>query len=239
MMKYKRLVYSFILVIIFSFLWLHLNRNYLSSLDELGIQGMIYLTSAYAGYNSIMSHASMYTIFFLLLLILSMPQNSIQILIRKKRIEFVLIGYKRILCAALQFSGIFMSVLVIFTAIFEKKQMLFETGFWSGAAILIILLALYYFFIGTIFCFFRLVMLSNTKSFVCTFIVSVLLLYFSRFKHLWTPVSSIDIFDLLFENELYLEEAALNSLKIAFLIIALFYITYVMFKEKDVLHEKY
>ena len=132
-----------------------------------------------------------------------------------------------------------MSVLVIFTAIFEKKQMLFETGFWSGAAILIILLALYYFFIGTIFCFFRLVMLSNTKSFVCTFIVSVLLLYFSRFKHLWTPVSSIDIFDLLFENELYLEEAALNSLKIAFLIIALFYITYVMFKEKDVLHEKY
>lgn len=239
MMKYKRLVYSLILVMIFSFLWLHLNRNYLSSLDELGIQGMVYLTSAYAGYNSIMSHASMYTIFFLLLLIFCTPQNSIQILIRKKRIEFVLLEYKRILWATLQFSVIFMSVLVLFTSIFETKQMLFETGFWSGVAILTILLVLYYFFIGTIFCFFRLIMSSNTKSFVCTFIVSIFLLSITKIKSLWTPVLSVNIFDLLFENELYLEEVVLNSLKIVFLIIAIFCITYIMFREKDVLHEKY
>lgn len=238
MMKYKRLVYRIVLVVIFSLLWLHLNYNYLSSLEELGIQGMIYLTSAYAGYNSIMSHSSMYVIIFLLLIILCMPKTSVQILIRKKRIEYILMEYKRIFWVALQFSGIFMSVFVFFTVLFENTQMLFETGFWSGAGILMVLLLLYYFFIGVIFTFFNILMFSNSKSFICTFIVSVLLLWISRFKKIWTPVSSINIFDLLFDGKLYLEEVLINILKIILLILVILYITYVIFKDKDVLHEK-
>lgn len=238
MMKYKRLTYSLVLIIVFSFLWLHLNRNYLPLLDELGLQGMIYLTSAYAGYNSIISHASIYAVFFLLLYVLSAPNNCIQIFIRKKRIDIILTEYKRLLCAALQFAGLFMGVLVIFTAIFEKKEMIFETGFWLGVVIIFVILVLYYFFIGTIYVFFRLVITSNTKSFVFTFIVSILLLCFSRFMSIWTPVSNIDIFDLLFEKKLYLEEVMFNSIKIIILIVAIFYITYVMFKEKDILDEK-
>lgn len=199
---------------------------------------MVYLTSAYAGYNSIGAHASVYTVFFLISLFLSLPNNLIQILIRKKRIDILLTEYKRLFCAAMQFAGMFIGVLIIFTAIFEKKEMLFETGFWWGAVLSFFVLVLYYFFIGTVYIFFRLVITSNTKSFVCTFAVSILLLCIDKFMSVWTPVSKIDIFDFLFKNKLFIEDVILNGIKIIILITAIFYITYIMFKEKDMLHEK-
>lgn len=238
MMKYKRLLISIILVVVFSFLWLHLNHNHLSTLEELGIQGLIFLTSAYAGYNCIISHGSMYVIFFLLLVILCMPKDSVQVLVRKKRTEYILLEYKRMFWITLQFLGIFMGVFVFFTVLFENNELLLETGFWSGVGMLAIFLLLYYFFIGAIFIFFDMLMFSNSKSFVATFITSVLLLCLSMFKKTWTPVSGADIFDLLLDGGLYMDGVVINMGKIILLIAAILCITCIIFKDKDVLHEK-
>ena len=65
-----------------------------------------------------------------------------------------------------------------------------------------------------------------------------MLLAVKRYLNVWIPASVTRVFDLLFENSLYAEEILINSAKIIILIVALFAVTYTIFKEKDVLHEK-
>lgn len=145
-MRYKSLKWGILLSGIFGFLWLHLNRNYLPRLDELGMQGMIYLASGYAGYNCILSHGSIYAMMFVFMLQDVLHKDSIQILIRMKRKSYISFLYKDIISASLRYSIAFLGVMVVLTMLFESKQMIYDSGFLIGVGILLVYLVLYYFF---------------------------------------------------------------------------------------------
>lgn len=81
-MRYRKLICDVIIVMIFSFIWLHMNRNILSRLDEMEILGLSILNSSDAGYNNLISHGVMYSIFYLILLMVWLTQDNIQILVR-------------------------------------------------------------------------------------------------------------------------------------------------------------
>lgn len=81
-------------------------------------------------------------------------------------------------------------------------------------------------------------MSSNSRAIVGTIVVALVLLCLSRFWHIWTPVSVMDVFDLLFNGALYLEAVCINIFSIVVLIIAIYFITLYLFKDKDVLNEE-
>lgn len=237
-MRYRKLICDVIIVMIFSFIWLHMNRNILSRLDEMEILGLSILNSSDAGYNNLISHGVMYSIFYLILLMVWLTQDNIQILVRKTRIQFILNQYKNVFWATFNFVAIFVGILVLFNLIFEDINLLRETNFATGVVIYFFSLLLYYLLVGSIFILLRLCFWSDIKAFVGTFAIQVVLLAVKRYLNVWIPASVTRVFDLLFENSLYAEEILINSAKIIILIVALFAVTYTIFKEKDVLHEK-
>lgn len=237
-MRYRKLICDVIIVMIFSFIWLHMNRNILSRLDEMEILGLSILNSSDAGYNNLISHGVMYSIFYLILLMVWLTQDNIQILVRKTRIQFILNQYKNVFWVTFNFVAIFVGILVLFNLIFEDINLLRETNFATGVVIYFFSLLLYYLLVGSIFILLRLCFWSDIKAFVGTFAIQVVLLAVKRYLNVWIPASVTRVFDLLFENSLYAEEILINSVKIIILIVALFAVTYTIFKEKDVLHEK-
>lgn len=237
-MRYRKLICDVIIVMIFSFIWLHMNRNILSRLDEMEILGLSILNSSDAGYNNLISHGVMYSIFYLILLMVWLTQDNIQILVRKTRIQFILNQYKNVFWATFNFVAIFVGILVLFNLIFEDINLLRETNFATGVVIYFFSLLLYYLLVGSIFILLRLCFWSDIKAFVGTFAIQVVLLAVKRYLNVWIPASVTRVFDLLFENSLYAGEILINSAKIIILIVALFAVTYTIFKEKDVLHEK-
>lgn len=237
-MRYRKLICDVIIVMIFSFIWLHMNRNILSRLDEMEILGLSILNSSDAGYNNLISHGVMYSIFYLILLMVWLTQDNIQILVRKTRIQFILNQYKNVFWVTFNFVAIFVGILVLFNLIFEDINLLRETNFATGVVIYFFSLLLYYLLVGSIFILLRLCFWSDIKAFVGTFAIQVVLLAVKRYLNVWIPASVTRVFDLLFENSLYAEEILINSAKIIILIVALFAVTYTIFKEKDVLHEK-
>ena len=237
-MKYKKIKWGVVLSGIFCFLWIYLNRNYLPELESLGIKGLIYLTSGYAGYNCIISHGSIYAMMFVFLLQDVLHNDNIQILIRMKRKTYVSLLYKDVIVTAIGYSAIFLGIMVTLTMLFENKAMIYTLDFLTGAGILFLYVALYYVFVGSWFVFFKLITASNSRAIVGAIVISVGLLCLSRFWHIWTPVSVMDVFDLLFTGKLYLEEVCIKVFSILILIIAIYFITLYLFKDRDVLNEE-
>ena len=237
-MKYKNLKWGVVLSGIFCFLWLYLNRNYLPELERLGIKGLMYLTSGYAGYNCIISHGSIYTMMFVLFLQDVLHNDSVQSLIRMKRRTYISLLYKDIMVTALGYALVFEGIMLTFTILFESKAMVYVSVFLIGIGILFVYVTLYYIFVGSLFVLLKLTMTSNSRAIVGAIVISVALFCLSRFWHIWTPVSVMDVFDLLFTGKLYLEEVCINVFSILILIIATYLITLYLFKEKDVLNEE-
>lgn len=237
-MKFKKIKWGVVLSGIFCFLWIYLNRNYLLELETLGIKGVIYLTSGYAGYNCIISHGSIYAMMFVFLLQDVLHKDNIQILIRMKRKTYVSLLYKDVIVTALGYSVIFLGIMVTLTMLFENKAMIYTSVFLMGAAILFLYVALYYIFVGSWFVFFKLITASNSRAIVGAIVMIVGLLCLSLFWHIWTPVSVMDVFDLLFTEQLYLEEVGTKAFAILILIIAIYFITLYLFEDRDVLNEE-
>lgn len=237
-MKYRWLFSSAILLILFSFICVDLNQNYLMTLEEDGIQGALNLLTAYAGYNFIFSHAGGYVLFLLCLLVIEIPSNHVQLLTRMTRKKYLWNIVKRTFFVSLQFTTLFIGVFTIYVLIFVRRSVLSEINFGLGMVLLYGILILYYFFVSTLFCSVFVISFSKTKSFFSVFAISIGLLCLSRFKKIWTPVMSVDIFDLLINNQLYLSEVIGNMGKIVLAIFAIFCITFIVFKEKDILNEK-
>ena len=237
-MRYKKISWGIILGGVFCFLWLYLNRNYLPEIDEMGMQGIIYLTSAYAGYNCISSHGSIYAMLFVMVAQDILPKDSVPMLLRMKRKSYVLLLYKQLLSVAFIFSMVFLGVLIVCTMLFVNGQTIIDTGFLIGAGILLIYLMLYYFFIGSIYCFLKLNLMSNSWAVIGAIGAAIALFCLSDFVNIWTPVSVMDVFDLLFSGGLYLEAVCINIFSIVVLILAIYFITLYLFKDKDILDEE-
>lgn len=236
--KRLRLLYDVLLILLFCFIWLHLNRNYLPELGQMGREGILYITAAGSGYGSIMSHGSLYAIFYLLMISQWMPDNMIQWLVRTKRKNYLFLLFKRMALCALQFSLIYVAVMVTFTVSFVDMQIILDAGFIPGAAVWFLFIFAYYLFIGSIYCFFNLIMMSDSKSYIVTFAISVFLLYLSRFKQIWTPVSTLGILEMQYDNCLSLNYVFVNLPIIIFLTAVFFFVSNIIFKDKDILHEK-
>lgn len=117
-------------------------------------------------------------------------------------------------------------------------QIILDAGFILGAAVWFLFIFAYYLFIGSIYCFFNLIMMSDSKSYIVTFAVSVFLLYLSRFKQIWTPVSTLGILEMQYDNCLSLNYVFVNLPIIIFLTAVFFFVSNIIFKDKDILHEK-
>lgn len=235
-MRYKKIIYSLVYVVIFFLLWIFLNRNYISILDKLDEHGLVTLTSAYSGYNCIISHGSLYVILFMILLTVEIPKDTIQYLIRIKRKGYLHMMYKKTAVVVLQFAIIFASVLVFLTMYYEKDVVLFSTTFWIGTIIFAVTLYLYYYFVGAVFNFFNLMLFSNQKSFIFTFVLMVVLMRVGR--RVWTPVTTLDVFDDLYSSNLNVLNVVLDIIILIVLSLGTHFLTYIIFKDKDVLNEK-
>lgn len=237
MMSFRKKIYILILPIFFSFLWLYLNRNYLLDINKEGIQGLIYLTSSYAGYNFLGSQGTVYTLLYLLLLNEYLPNYNLQYLVRMKRTSFLFYIYKRILCSSLLFVTIFVGVGTLFTTLFINQELLVSSGYYIGVIISFILLELYYFFTGTFFCLLDTFFFSKTKSLIIAFLLLVFLTYLPNFFNIWMPINILVVFDLLFVDKLYVMNVLFEVIKIMLIIFFIWYVTLKVFKDKDVFHE--
>jgi hypothetical protein len=237
MMKYRKKILIIAICIFFVFEWLFLNRNYLSEINNCGIEGLINISSSFSGYNFYISHGTGYALIYLMLLMQSFPDRKEQLLIRMNRGAFIRLLYKSVLRSSLVFSGIFISITAVFTVIFVDFQNLIASGYYIGIFITYVLLLLYYFFVGALFCCIELCQFSKGKSLIICFVLLVVLTFLPSWLDGIKPINNLIVFDYLFRDRLNYVNVLLNLLKEVMLIIFVYYTTYKCFCEKDVLNE--
>lgn len=236
-MKYTKTIFNILLVLFFAITWLHLNKNYFPKLEAMAMNGITYLISSGSGYHSILSHASIYAFLFLVYLLLFVSKINIQFLVRKKRTSYLLHLYTKIFIAAIQFSTIYIGVMMICTVYCVEYQFLIASNFWIAMLITFIMLVLYYLFIGAIFSLIQTCISNRSSATIFTFFVSLFLFYMAMKKKFWTPISSFTFIDPLLENSVYEDTISLSIAKICILIAIVFYVNYIIFKEKDLVNE--
>ena len=236
-MKYKRMVFAFILCFIFLFEFIILNRNYFPYFKEQGEEIIKIICSGYAGYNYIQSHATIYLLLYLFFSIQFMPNILVQYVIRKSRKKYIRKNFISLLKSAFLFACCIAGMLTLGIAIFCNGKMLLEKTFLGVILLWVIALFVYYTFVGSIFQMYSVMFMSKMHAIVFTFITSVSLTIVQGKIGLWSPVLMLDVFDLFFAKELkvfpYMMKLGVSIIMISIIYIA----TCSLFQEKDILHE--
>lgn len=237
-MKYKRIIYIVGLFIFFSMFWLWINRNCFGLFDELGKNGIVFITTSEAGFNCILEHGIVYAGIYIIILNAEMPKMNIQFFVRKKRIFYLLEMYKRIFITSIIFGSVYILVFGLWAMIFEKKQLLLETHFFEVGLLLYIVLILYYIFVGCLYGMIYTIKDVSGIAIVRSLIVNALIFLIGYYNGIWTPVMSLNVYDKFYSNELSLFYIIFNVIKIILLIVGEFIINKIIIESKDIANEK-
>lgn len=240
MIRSKKIyLYILFLFVIFMVRWWFLNRDMFPVTDKGGIEGILSdIASSYNGYNDMYIHASAYTLFFLLLLNLSLPEWEIQVLVRMPKVRYIGGQFVKIVLASAAFTAVFLSVAVICTTFTAGAGALGEWGYYRALIPMFTLTFMYYLMMGAVFMFLYVALGTKTKAVFASYAVSVIMLGIHIFhKSLWIPVYRLDVVDKMLDGQFRMAEAVLDVVKLSGICLFLcFFATYI-FKGKDILGE--
>lgn len=236
MINTKVKIYMLFLIVFFAVRWWILNRDFIPLIDETGINILNDMASSYSGYNDIYVHGSAYTMFFLLLLNLLLPNWNAHILVRTDRVKYFtkLFLYMTLACALFVF--IFHSIAVTGMSIAAGVSVLVDWGYYNAVFPMLILTFLYYVLMGAVFLFFYVVLKTKTKALFAAYFVSVILLGLPYYIKLpWTPLASLVVVDDMLEHRFHVATVLLDALKLSLFSMFFYMFSMHIFKGKDIL----
>lgn len=236
-MNFKAKMYIISYYIFFSFYWIFVNRNYLKYLDNT-IDTLLYLTGSGAGFNSVMLHGTVYALLFLLVFNDQLVTSKEQYLVRQERKKFLNDTLRINIKVSLLFNLIFISTSAVFIVIFQDFELLIKSNYFIGVLISFVINSVYYVFVGAIFCLIYTILFSKTRALLLTFLSVVVLSVMCLIYKIWTPVNELFIYDSLYYNRLSVLDVVLKFIKIVILIGFIHYVTFQIFREKDVLRSE-
>ena len=237
-MNTKTKLYIVFLIGFFAIRWWLLNRNYLLDIGSKDIAILNDIASSYSGYNDIYVHGSAYTLFYLLLVNMFLPNMNNQVLLRMNRISYIRWLYWKMVYAAAMFTVVFVSVAVLFMTGTIGPQMLFKWGYYYSVLLTLVLTFLYYVLMRTVFLFMYIVAGTKTKALFAVYFISVFLVglpYFTRIY--WTPVISLVVMDDMLESNIHIGKIMLNIVKLSGLSLFFYLFTAFIFNGKDLLRK--
>lgn len=198
------------------------------------------MASSYSGYNDIYSHGSVYSLFFVLLINMILPDIHPQVLLRMDRKPYIRRLYAWNIVAAGLFAIMFFGIAVANTTIVIGASKLWAWGYYKAAMLSLILTFLYYVLTGTVFLFLYILTGTKTKALFVTYFISVVLVGLPFFIRLhWTPVTSLAVMDAMLENRFRYSSVILDMAKLTGLSAFLYLFTIYIFKGKGYTGEKW
>lgn len=238
MINTKVKLYMVFLTLLFVVRWWSINYNFIPQIEETGISILNDMASSYCGYNDIYLHGSAYTLFFLLLLNLLLPNWDIQVLTRITRTHYIRKQFGMMILASAVFTFIFISIAVICMTITVGNSALMEWGYYGAVIPMFLLTFLYYMLMGSIFFFLFVILRTKTKAMLAAYAASVIMLglpYFVRIR--WMPLTSLVVVDDILDNKFRITAALQNAIKLSGLSLFFYLFTVSVFKGKDILGE--
>ncbi len=201
-MKFKKLNLSlsiFVLILLFGFYWYMKNSVYIfnfipadSVLQE--------LNDGSQGFSSMRAYTLNYAFFFLLLMKVYTQSEKPHIVTRSKSRKSLYI--KKLISvfnSAFLFSFIYSLINLTLTTFFYGFNILIESNFILILLFNLIILTLFYWWVGLIEQTLEDKGLSMNVSMIITFVI-VALLYFLRRKDFWVPVNDLIVYDYLLKG---------------------------------------
>lgn len=236
-MNFKTKIYIGGYYIFFSLYWLLCNWNSLKHLDNT-IGTLLHLTTSGAGFNSAMLHGTVYALLFLLILNDQLVTSKEQYLVRQERKKFLHDTFKINIIVSLLFNFIFISTSLVLTMIFQDFELLIKSKYFIGVLISFVINSVYYVFVGAVFCLIYTILFSKTRALLFSFISMVVLSVMCLIYRIWTPIIELFIYDSLYCNKLSVLDVVFKFVRIVILIGFIHYVTFQIFKEKDVLRSE-
>ena len=234
-MKCKRSIFClYIGIIIFLTLKWYVGYRFIPSTSP--HEELIDEVSIFSNFTNIAYMLSVYTLFYLFLIIIQLPSITDIYCIRYSRKRYIKKGLKIIFYNALIFSSLLVILQALFLMLqFNKGIYLITNYYIVGSIFTIILWTNSYTIIGLLFYFLYLCTKSKILSILITSFVTIGLLAIFRFYHINTLFSEIDVLKSLYYGNFNISLCVFINFKYVLCLYIIFTMCETVFSKRDLI----